>query len=189
MSVILSAEAVRSLSFEGAIAYANDLLSHLPEDEAVQEEAIATLLATANGARGFFVAFLTGEWELADRPAMPVLRAIQRVPEPATELLVKNFAMSTAMAIAHRRTGHEDQAQGSERVARRSAAYLSHIALPAVRETAARLHASAATGGGDYADFLDRWGYDDAQRRAIAAGLQQLLGATRPSLDSGAAPS
>jgi hypothetical protein len=88
---------------------------------------------------------------------------------------VKNLAMSTAMAIAHRRQGNEVMAAGSDRVQRRSRLHLERLGLAEVSQKAAQLQASAETGTGAYGEFLNRWGYDEEQRRAIGAVLADLL--------------
>ncbi|MBD2177788.1 hypothetical protein H6F42_12780 [Pseudanabaena sp. FACHB-1998] len=156
------------MTFEEAIAYTEALLSRSDLDEVSLETEIAQLVQTSNGARGFFVCFLTGEWQLADAPSPSVIRALQSAPDAIAELLVKNLAMSTAMAITHRRSGHEDQAQGSDRVARRTALLIEKVDLAEVRTIAITMKDSALNNSGEYVNFLDKWGYDAEQKQAIA---------------------
>ena len=47
------------MTFEDAIAYTENLLSRQDLDDSQLESEIANLVQTANGARGFFVCFLT----------------------------------------------------------------------------------------------------------------------------------
>jgi len=154
-------------TFEQAIAYTAQILeqSDLTSDELSQ--AIAKLIGTEYGARGFFVTYLTGDWAIADQPF--VIQALRTVPTPASELLVKNLAMSTAMAITHRRQGHEQQALGSERVRDRAAKLIALVDHPEIARIAALMLTSAQVGTGVYGDFLQKWGYDQEQKAAIAS--------------------
>lgn len=156
------------MTFEEAIAYTETLLSHRDLDEAILESEISELVQTANGARGFFVAFLTGESELADHPNIGTIRALQSTPNAIAELLVKNLAMSMAMAITHQRAGNPEQAAGSERVAKRTALLIEKVDLVEVQKIATQMQTSAISGHGEYAAFLAKWGYDAEQKQAIA---------------------
>ncbi len=166
------------LSFEQAIVFSQDLLAQWPQHTSADLEAtLCQLLSSSNGARGFFVAFLTADSLLADALPSELLATLRPAPAGVVELLVKNLVMPTAMAITHRRQGNPDQQQSSERVARRTAALLQQLDAEAVRPVAEAMRASAATGAGAYADFLARWGYDAEQRAAMAAAVADLLGA------------
>jgi predicted enzyme related to lactoylglutathione lyase len=158
----------KPITFEEAIAYTENLLSHTDLDDAQLQSEITNLVKTANGARGFFVCFLTGEWELADNPSPAVIQALQAEPNAIAELLVKNLAMSTAMAITHRRNSDETQAQSSDRVAKRTALLMEKVDLPEVQAIAMQMQDSAKTSTGEYAAFLEKWDYDDEQKQAIA---------------------
>jgi hypothetical protein len=159
------------MTFEEAIAYTETLLSRTDLDDSQLESEISALVQTSNGARGFFVCFLTGEWQLADAPSSGVVRALQSAPNAIAELLVKNLAMSTAMAIFHRRAGNEEQAQGSDRVARRTSLLIEKVDLAEVREISGQMQNSAITNTGEYSAFLEKWGYDAEQKTAIANAL------------------
>ena len=76
--------------------------------------------------------------------------------------------MSTAMAIVHQRAGNSEQAQGSKRVAKRTALLMEKVDLVEVRTTAAQMQNSASTNTGKYVSFLEKWGYDVEQKHAIA---------------------
>lgn len=166
-----------SISFEQAIAFTQSLLAQMEAGElgAAQLEAeIAALVKSKNGARGFFVSYLSDPRPLADRPAPEVIRALQSAPEMVSELLVKNLAMSTAMAITHRRQGNEDKAQGSDRVLQRTINLIEQVQLKQVQQKLQELQTSATTGEGSYQHFLQRWGYDQQQRQAIAHMISQV---------------
>jgi hypothetical protein len=158
-----------ALTFEQAIALTQELLAQMPDiPEPELQATITHLVSTQNGARGFFVTYLTDDRPFADQPSAAVVQALQTSPEIVSELLVKNLAMSASMAIAHRRNGKEEMAQGSERVQRRSENLVQQLQMPEVMEKAAQCQASAASGTGEYQEFLDRWGYDAEQRQKIA---------------------
>ena len=159
---------MKNMTFEEAISYTENLLKRGDVEELQLESEISTLVQTSNGARGFFVCFLTGEWQLADNPSSGIIKALQSEPEAIAELLVKNLAMSTAMAIVHQRSGNIEQAQGSKRVAKRTALLMEKVDLVEVRTIAAQMQNSASTNTGEYVSFLEKWGYDVEQKQSIA---------------------
>ena len=159
---------MKNMTFEEAISYTESLLGRGDVEELQLESEISTLVQTSNGARGFFVCFLTGEWQLADNPSSGIIKALQSEPNAIAELLVKNLAMSTAMAIVHQRSGNIEQAQGSKRVAKRTALLIEKVDLVEVRTIASQMQNSASTNTGEYLSFLEKWGYDVEQKHAIA---------------------
>lgn len=169
----------KNVTFEQAIALTQSLLTQMEQgklSEAEIGEAIATLVSSMNGARGFFVTYLADERAIADHPSEAVMQALQSSPEIVADLLVKNLAMSSAMAITHRRNGDEPMAQGSDRVRSRTAYLIEKLQLAAVVEKAQKLHESASTGLGEYKAFLDRWGYDAEQRQVIQQSMEGAIG-------------
>ncbi|MBW4517305.1 MAG: hypothetical protein KME11_19020 [Timaviella obliquedivisa GSE-PSE-MK23-08B] len=166
-----------AITFEQAIALTQNLLTQLEQlSEPEIQAAIATLVSTENGARGFFVTYLTDDRSFVDQPTDAVIKALQTSPFIVAELLVKNLAMSTGIAIAHRRNSNEAMARGSDRVQRRTAELIQRVQLPEVAEKAAQLQASAETGVGEYQTFLERWGYDAEQRQQIAQVMGLICG-------------
>jgi hypothetical protein len=162
------------MTFEEAIAYTQNLLLRTDLDDYQLKAEIANLIQTANGARGFFVCFLTGEWQLADSPSLGIIEALQSAPKAISELLVKNLAMSTAMAIAHRRSDNIEQAQGSDRVAKRTELLIEKVNLAELRDIAEQM-SNSAIANGMYTDFFERWGYDAEQKQAIAIILSKAV--------------
>ncbi len=160
--------AVPEITFAQAIQQTQSLLDQMAEGIAEPEllRAIARLVSSETGARGFFVTYLTDPRPLADSPSPAVLEALRSAPEIVAELLVKNLAMSTAMAVAHYRN-RDEAAQDSQRVQRRTAYLIKRVALPQISEQSQKLQESAVTEKGTYQEFLDRWGYDAEQRQAI----------------------
>lgn len=168
-----------AITFEQAIAFTQSLMTQMQAAQISEPDLEATLtdlLSSANGARGFFVTYLTDDCPLADQPSAAVIRALRSAPT-VPELLVKNLAMSSAMAVAHRRNRNEAMAQGSDRVQARTANLIQQVQMAEVREQATQLCQSAATGSGEYAAFLQRWGYDAEQRQVIEQQMQRALGA------------
>ena len=164
-----------AITFEQAIALTQNLLTQLEQVSETEIQAtITALMSTENGARGFFVTYLTADRPYADQPSDAVIRALQTSPTVVSELLVKNLAMSASMAIAHRRTANEAMAQGSDRVQRRTTTLIQRVQMPEVTQKAAQLQASAETGVGEYQTFLERWGYDAEQRQQIAQVMRAI---------------
>jgi hypothetical protein len=145
----------------------------------VLADRVAELVASRDGARGFFVVSLTGDVPLLDRLPEPLMAALRQAGEGVVDLIARNLAMSTAMALHHRRVGNREHQAGSERVQLRSTELLRQLAPWEVKvrlETllAATRSWSAATETAVVEDraFLDKWGYDSEQRQAIAAAIE-----------------
>lgn len=167
-----------TVTFEEAIDLTQSLMSQMMTGEASGQEIFdvtAQLVNSENGARGFFVTYLTSEGTLADNPLPEVIEALRSSPDIVAELLVKNLAMSSAQAVLHRRNGNEQMAQGSDRVRSRTTHLIQELKLPHVQERAVALHASATTGEGSYQPFLQRWKYDAQQRQVICEALAAVM--------------
>ncbi len=167
-----------SIPFQDAIALTQSLMARMAADDLNEDElrvAIAALVQSKTGVRGFFATYLTADSDLADRDNPAIIQALKSSPDLVADILVKNLAMSTAMAMAHRRQGNEEMAQGSERVRSRTTRLIHQVSLSQVYQQAEKLHESATTGLGDYQSFLQRWGYDPEQRQAICQILAPLL--------------
>lgn len=167
-----------AISFEEAIALTQSILAEMEQgtlSESEIDHTIAALAASENGARGFFVTYLTDPRSLGDHPSDGVVQGLRSVPEIVSELLVKNLAMSTAMILAHTRNQNPEMAQGSERVQRRTLHLIQQIQLTQVQTKIHSLLESIASGAGQYQSFLDRWGYDAEQRQAIAQAIQRVI--------------
>ena len=170
-------EVSETVSFEQAIALTQALLAEANKGKLSESEvaaSISNLVKTANGARGFFVTYLTSDSSLADCPTPGILQALHSNSDQVADLLVKNLAMSTAQTIHHRQQ-NQAMAQGSEQVQRRTAQLISLLQLPEVSDRLQLLLNSATTGEGEYKAFLNRWGYDNAQKREICRLVMQVL--------------
>jgi len=168
-----------NVTFEDAIALTQDLIVKMENEEINSwqlQDTIRALVKTSNGARGFFVTYLTADSAVGDQPPEAVLASLKTAPELVSELLVKNVAMSTAMAMTHRRQNNESMAQGSDRVQRRSLHLIQQLNNEWIQEKAQQMRASALTGKGEAAvAFFERWGYDEEQRSAIAQTLEKVV--------------
>lgn len=168
-----------SLTFEQAIEQTQNLISaRLNQEINAQQfaQGVQVLVQSENGARGFFVTYLTLENDLADQPDEPLIQALGNSPEIVSELLVKNLVMSTAMGITHRRNQDEALAQGSDRVQRRTQELMERLKnLPQIPSKAQELFRNAGGESGQYSDFLERWGYDAEQKQAIQRALEPWL--------------
>jgi len=128
---------------------------------------VAEMVASRDGARGFFVVSLAGDSPLMDRLPDPVVLALRQAGDGVVDLSARNLAMSTAMALHHQRNGDAGQHGGSERVQLRCTELLRLLEPSAVKERLETL-LEATDGRGEDVAFLDRWGYDADQRAAIA---------------------
>ena len=164
------------VTFENAIQQTQDLLSQIELLYAnTITQKFTELVSTENGARGFFVTYLTRDLSYSEYPSLEVITALKTSPIFVNELLVKNLAMSTAMVIYHRGQGDEENAQGSEKVQEKTGQLIKQLLSPALEEKLQQLATSLNAGQGEYQAFLERWGYDDCQRQAIAEIIQPFL--------------
>jgi len=138
----------------------------------VLADRVAELVASRDGARGFFVVSLVGDCPLMDRLPEPLVLQLRLAGEPVVDLTVRNLAMSTAMALHHGRAEDNDQQAASERVSGRCCELLRLLEPAAVKTRLETLLAAARDGQGEDVAFLDRWGYDPQQRQAIAAAIE-----------------
>jgi hypothetical protein len=164
-----------AITFEEAITATQSLLDRRSQsaiEDPEVEATVAQLVATHNGARGFFVTYLTDPREWIDSLLSVVASALAQAPEIAPELLVKNLAMSTAMEITHRRSYNPDLAAQSAQVQQRTAALMNLLGFPYFKTEAEGLWQGVSAEAGSYVAFLKRWGYDAEQKMAIAQRLQ-----------------
>ena len=166
-----------NVAFAQAIALTQEFVERLEREPppADVERFVSDSIGTIEGARGFFVGYLTSDRPCADRDNPDIARALAAGPDFAIELLVKNVAMSAAAAVGHRRKNDGETARLSDRTCGRSLRLLRAIDRPLALELARAMVASARNGTGSYGDFLQRWNYDEAQKQAIVAAFTALL--------------
>jgi hypothetical protein len=140
--------------------------------EEVLADRVAELVASRDGARGFFVVALASDSPLLDRLPEGLLLQLRGAGDLVVDLTARNLAMSTAMVLAHGRGGDSEHQAGSLRVQARSTELLRHLEPHAVRQRLEALLAAARDGRGEDVAFLARWGYDSEQRQAIVAAIE-----------------
>ncbi|MEA5441240.1 hypothetical protein [Cyanobium gracile] len=144
----------------------------------VLADRVGELVASRDGARGFFVVSLTGEAPLLDRLPEALVAALRQAGAGVVDLTARNLAMSTAMVLHHQRSGDQEHQAGSERVQRRSTELLRHLEPMAVKQRLETLLAAAKDPAGakqavaEDRAFLERWGYDAEQLQSIAAAIE-----------------
>ncbi|MFM8935788.1 MAG: hypothetical protein ACKOE9_02215 [Vulcanococcus sp.] len=146
------------------------LWEHGEISDEVLGDRVAELVASRDGARGFFVVALAGDSPVMDRLPEPLLLALRAAGEGVVDLTARNLAMSTAMALHHQRQGDAGQQAGSERVQQRCTELLRLLDPALVKARLETLLAATAGAGSDVA-FLERWGYDAPQQQAIAEAV------------------
>lgn len=167
-----------SLSFPQAIALTQSLMEQieagkLNEDQI--ERQVASILKNKNGGRGFFVSYLTSDMSLPEKPSPGIISGLKSATELVSELLVKNLAMSSAMTITHSRNNDLDNAEGSQKVHRRTQNLLKQLNCQENKEQLLKLQHTIKTGNGEYQNFLKRWNYDAEQQLAIEEAIVNVL--------------
>ncbi|AFY94778.1 hypothetical protein [Chamaesiphon minutus] len=166
-----------NIKFDEAIELTQAFLAQLKKQELTPDgvrDFVSELVKTANGARGFFVTYLTSPDPICDEPQPEIIDALRTHPEVTADLLVKNIAMSTAQQLYHQRRNDSDMVTSSATVAARTTKIIQQINLPQIWNICRELIVSIETGTGSYTDFLTRWGYDEEQKTAIAQAVSQL---------------
>jgi hypothetical protein len=167
-----------SIGFLDAIELTKTLVDRLKAGtltETAIEATITSLVQSHNGARGFFVGYLTNDSKIVDRPSDAVIRALKSAPEIISDLLVKNLAMSAAMIITHRRNNDLQMMESSTMVCQRSASTIEQLQLETIAKLLRELHQTVVDGKGSYQDFLQRWGYDREQLEVIERVTKKAL--------------
>ncbi len=165
-----------TMSFEEALRASEELLQDF-EDSGPSTELLvklSSMLSAVPSCRGFFVLYLTGESPLADEPPEYILQALN-ASEHVPELLAKNLVMSITMQIVHERKGNKDNANASALVAKRSTVLIERLKSPLVRTKLIEMRSSIRAKAGVFADFLQRWSYDEEQLEAANKAIESLV--------------
>jgi hypothetical protein len=173
-----------NIKFDAAIDLTQSFLTQLNKNELTSSqilEFVSALIQTANGARGFFVTYLTAKDPICDEPQPEIIAAIAAHPEIAADLLVKNIAMSTAQQLYHQRRNDSDMMLSSATVAARTTKIIQQLNLPQIQDMCRELVSTIQTGVGSYTEFLTRWGYDDEQKDSI----DKIVALFTPSVGAG----
>jgi hypothetical protein len=138
----------------------------------VLADRVGELVASRDGARGFFVVSLAGDSPLMDRLPEPLVLQLRVAGAGVVDLSARNLAMSTAMALHHGRQADAQQQAASQRVTARCTELLRLLEPEQVKQRLETLLQAARDGSGEDVSFLERWGYDPEQREAIAAAIE-----------------
>jgi hypothetical protein len=169
-----------NIKFDEAISLTQAFLNQLKQNELTSsqiQDFVTNLVKTSNGARGFFVVYLTAQDPLCDEPRSEIIAALRSNLELTANLLVKNIAMSTAQQLYHHRRNDPDMAASSATVTARTTKIIQQLNLPQIQDLCRELVNTIKTGTGAYTDFLTQWGYDDEQKHSIVAAVMQLYAA------------
>jgi hypothetical protein len=164
----------KPIGFQEAMALASQWLEEWEQDELSDEvlaERVGDLVASRDGARGFFVVAMAGEGPLMDRMPEALIQCLRLAGEEVVDLTARNLAMGTAMAVHHARNQDGVSAQASQRVSKRSRALL-RLLEPNLVKLRLESMLAGTRGEGQDVDFLERWGYDAEQRDQIAAAIE-----------------
>ncbi|EAR18227.1 hypothetical protein ACLM44_05235 [Synechococcus sp. W2B2] len=173
----------RNPNFQEAMEIAATWLKQWDEEEISDEvmaDRAAELLASRDGARGFFVVSLAGESTLMDRLPDALVIKLREAGDGVVDLTARNLAMSAAMVVHHRNNGDEAQAMGSERVNQRCTELLRQLDSQRVKERLETLLEAASHSRGDDLSFLERWGYNKDQKEAIGEAVHAVAETGRP---------
>lgn len=167
-----------NLSFENALQLTETLIDAMATKQLKDneiEEFITTLVRNTNGARGFFVIYLTTDFSLSDNPSDAVVNALKTSPDIVSELLVKNLTMSSAMALTHRRNNDEEKAKSSEQVSRRTSNLIKQLNIKLIKQKLEEFRQTIINDEGTYKIFLDKWGYDEEQKQIMKSNIDTIL--------------
>ena len=140
-------------------------------DEVISDR-IGELIKTEEGARGFFVISLSLDCPLMDRFPDALIFQLRNAGEIVVDLTVKNLAMSSAMIITHR-MNKDPQGIQSERIKIRCIELLKLLDSTQVKKRLDVL-LEATKGNGADLEFLNRWGYNNEQIKAISESIYEV---------------
>lgn len=167
-----------NIPFADAIEFTQDLIAKMQNNQFSESELttlISQLVKTQDGARGFFVSYLTDDLPFADHPSPAVLKALDSAPDTVGELLIKNAVMSSAMVIHHQRQADQENANKSTQVRSRSINLIKNLTIPHLKSEATEMLNSLTNYTGKYQAFLDKWGYDAEQKEYMALTMREAL--------------
>ncbi len=136
----------------------------------VLADRVFELLKTKDGARGFFAISLSSDSPLMDRIPESLIFQLRESGEAIIDITAKNLAMSSAMELHHQRNKNLELKTRSERIKQRCIELLKLLEPNSVKEKIESL-LQATKGKGKDVDFLDRWKYDNDQKKAIAISI------------------
>lgn len=168
------------MDFKTAISEANKLLVACDgRSEAMSASCLLPFFADEEGARGFFVAWLTDDWKFPEGIPESLLAALKQKPSPAYSVLVRNLAMSSATEASHKRSGDVQKAYMSAVVAERSINLIERLNDETLWTLLSEMRRTLIGESGVFSDFLSRMKYSDDEKMAALSAIEQAL-ATAP---------
>lgn len=183
-----------SITFEEAIELSSKLLTHIERGELETSSApehIAEIVKDGPGARGFLVAYLTGDSRLAEEHPKFVLHGLAKSENLITDLIAKNLVMSSTMAVLHKRNGNQQLLADSNKVARRAVCLAQGMASERLKDhfkqmlKAIHLELEQPDknvesdeqehSAHNYSSFLKRWKYDHEQLSAAESAVKSAI--------------
>lgn len=173
-----------SISFEESIKLSNEVLSQSEANGYENLDSVKELLTSTPGARGFFVALLTGDWSFRNEIPSPLIEICTSAGAVADELLTKNLVMSSCTRVHHLRTGNAENATGSERVIQRTSFIIENQKNPSetlteelslVKEALDRAQNDSPDSDSKYGAFLLKWKYDKEQMAEAGKNVAHVL--------------
>tara|TARA_Y100001968_G_C19366825_1_gene722988 strand:- start:106 stop:624 length:519 start_codon:yes stop_codon:yes gene_type:complete len=136
----------------------------------VLADRIGELIASKEGARGFFAISLSIDCPLMDRLPDPLIFQLRKAGEKIVSLTVKNLAMSAAMANQHKINKDNNNESNSKRINSRCIEILKLLETNYVKKHLDSLLESTK-GRGEYVDFINRWNYTNEQKTSIIQSI------------------
>jgi hypothetical protein len=164
------------VDFRTAISEATFLLDQYHEQpQSLSEAQLRPFLATEESSRGFFVAYLTGEWTTADNPPQALVELLREGRETPNSVLIRNLVMSSATEAAHQRTGDETKAAMSHRVSQRTAELITRVDTDELWDALSDMRRALLDQPSGFTEFLARVGYSDDEKLAATQAVDHLL--------------
>lgn len=158
---------------------------------------LTEFMSTSNGARGFFVHYLTDDdYTCADSDNVPapLMESLDTAPASTIEVMLMNVVMSSATALAHRRAGNDELVTSCERTCKRASILIAAMwpRLPALRTAFGALSEAVESGFlveappqraevDEWVAFLARWKYDEEQTQLVSDALDAIEQLVQPA--------
>lgn len=166
-----------TVTFKQSLELTQSLLEQIINGQLSEQQvqkAVTDLVKQRNGARGFFVVYLTNEYSLPEPFFKNIILALKSAPEIVSELQTKNLAMSTATTIFHERNNDHENAESSRFTQQKTIKIIEELELPELQKQLQHLYQSLVNGEGSYQKFLERYNYDAEQKQAIKQVIENL---------------
>ena len=167
------------------------------EQELLISHKIKDLISHDDGARGFFVTYLTQPEDLLEANVVPSAVSIAvssvEVPDYVAKLCTMNVIMPTGMILAHKKNNDEVNSNNSRTTQKRALSLISSLSknskmyilienniistITAIEDTGSGVNKDDQQGHevAYWKDFMKKWGYDKEQQMMIKAALETII--------------